>query len=95
MDRVGVEATNPQPVFLVELYYYLKGKSSYEKENLPPKCHPLHFFMTKNIKVRMNWQRVASHGGFHSTYAQIIEMLLDFYEKHRQQQKHDDNKKQA
>jgi hypothetical protein len=51
MDRVGVEATNPQPVFLVELYYYLKGKSSYEKENLPPKCHPLHFFMTKNIKV--------------------------------------------
>jgi hypothetical protein len=43
----------------------------------------------------MNWQRVASHGGFHSTYAQIIEMLLDFYEKHRQQQKHDDNKKQA
>jgi hypothetical protein len=51
MDRVGVEATNSQPVFLGELYYYLKGKSSYEKENLPPKCHPLHFFMTKNIKV--------------------------------------------
>ena len=94
MDRVGVEATNPQPVFLVELYYYLKGKSSYEKENLLPKCHPLHFFMTKNIKVSDELAK-SSIPWWLSTYAQIIEMLLDFYEKHRQQQKHDDNKKQA
>jgi hypothetical protein len=39
-------------------------------------------------------QRLASHGGFHSAYAQIIEMLLDFYEKHHQQ-KQDDNKKKV
>jgi hypothetical protein len=42
--------------------------------------------MTKNIKVSDELaKRLASHGGFHSTYAQIIEMLLDFYEKHQQQ----------
>jgi hypothetical protein len=51
--------------------------------------------MTKNIKVSDELaKRLASHGGFHSIYAQIIEMLLDFYEKHHQQ-KHDDNKKKV
>lgn len=35
--------------------------------------------MTKNIKVSDELaKRLASHGGFHSTYAQIITMLLDF-----------------
>lgn len=51
--------------------------------------------MTKNIKVSDELaKRLASHGGFHSIYAQIITMLLDFYEKHHQQ-KHDDNKKKV
>jgi hypothetical protein len=48
--------------------------------------------LTKNIKVSDELaKRLASHGGFHSTYVQIIEMLLDFYEKHQK----DEEKKKA
>jgi hypothetical protein len=41
--------------------------------------------VTKNIKVSDEVaKRLAAHGGFHSTYAQIITMLLDHYEgKHQ------------
>jgi hypothetical protein len=53
--------------------------------------------MTKEFNVPDELaKRLASQCSFHSTYAQIIEMLLDFYEKHHhQQQKHDDNKKKV
>jgi hypothetical protein len=51
--------------------------------------------LTKNIKLSDELaKRLVSDRGFHSTYAQIIEMLLDFYEKHHQQ-KHDGNKKKV
>jgi nitrate reductase assembly molybdenum cofactor insertion protein NarJ len=51
--------------------------------------------MTKNIKVSDELaKRLASHGGFHSTYAQIIEMLLDFYENNQEQRKNKDEKEE-
>jgi hypothetical protein len=51
--------------------------------------------MTKNIKVSDELaKRLASHGGFHSTYAQIIEMLLDFYENNQERQKEKDEKEE-
>jgi hypothetical protein len=40
--------------------------------------------VTKNIKVSDKLaERLAKHGGFHTSYADIIESLLDFYEKQR------------
>jgi len=49
--------------------------------------------LTKNIKVSDELaKRLAAHGGFHSTYAQIITILLDFYESHHQS-KEDKKKK--
>ena len=81
--------------FWLSFITYLKGKAALKKRTFSPNSTRSTFSWPRTLKCRMNWQRVASHGGFHSTYAQIIEMLLDFYEKHRQQQKHDDNKKQA
>jgi hypothetical protein len=40
--------------------------------------------VTKNIKVSEKLaERLAKHGGFHTSYADIIESLLDFYEKQR------------
>ena len=40
--------------------------------------------VTKNIKVSDELaERLAKHGAFHTSYADIIEGLLDFYEKQR------------
>ena len=40
--------------------------------------------VTKNIKVSEELaKRLAKHGGFQTSYADIIKALLDFYEKQR------------
>jgi hypothetical protein len=40
--------------------------------------------VTKNIKVSDELAaRLANHGGFHTTYADIIEALLNFYERQK------------
>jgi hypothetical protein len=50
--------------------------------------------VTKNIKVSDGLaKRLASHGGFHTSYADIIESLLDFYEKQRPGSRVTDEKK--
>jgi hypothetical protein len=37
--------------FWLSFITYLKGKAALKKRTFSPKFHPLHFFMTKNIKV--------------------------------------------
>jgi hypothetical protein len=40
--------------------------------------------VTKNIKVSDELaERLAKHGGFHTSYGDILKALLDFYEKQR------------
>jgi hypothetical protein len=49
--------------------------------------------VTKNIKVSDELaERLAKHGGFHTSYGDILEALLDFYEKQRPGKRATDDK---